>query len=124
MADLITKLLPILHVKEPHAERNFYVQFGLRATYEGPEYPGFLAVGNDAVQFGLSRRPDADPTAAGITRQLGVSDVEAVIQACGQAGLAFHVTTEQPRPDWSYRTVSVRSPNGMDVLFEEQRPAN
>ena len=65
MADLITKLLPILHVKDPHAERDFYVHLGLRATYEGPEYPDFLAVGNDAVEFGLSRRPDADPAAAG-----------------------------------------------------------
>jgi hypothetical protein len=43
MADLITKLLPILHVKDPYAERDFYLQFGLRATYEGPEYPDFLA---------------------------------------------------------------------------------
>ena len=124
MADLITKLLPILHVKDPYAERDFYVQLGLRATYEGPEYPDFLAVGNDAVEFGLSRRPDADPATAGITWQLGVRDIEAVIEACRQAGLAFDVTTEQPRPDWIYRTVTVRSPNGMDVVLEEQRPAN
>ena len=53
-----------------------------------------------------------------------MSDIEAVIEACKQAGLAFDMTTEQPRPDWSYRTVTVRSPNGMDVLFEEQPPAN
>jgi len=123
MADLVTKLLPILYVQDPRAERDFYVRFGLRTTYEGPEYPDFLAVGNDAVEFGLSRRPGADPAAAGITWQLGVSDVEAVIEASKQAGIAFQVTAEQPRPDWSYRTVTVRSPNGMDVLFEEQRAA-
>lgn len=122
MADIITKLLPILHVKDPHAERDFYVRLGLRATYEGPEYPDFLAVGNDAVEFGLSRRPDADPAKAGMTWQLGVSDIEAIIEACGRAGLPFEVTTENPRPDWSYRIVTVRSPNGMDVLFEEQQP--
>jgi hypothetical protein len=121
MADLITKLLPILHVTDPYAERDFYVQFGLRATYEGPEYPDFLAVGNDAVEFGLSRRPDADAAAAAITWQLGVSDIDAVIATCGQAGLEFKVTTEQPGPDWSYRTVTVESPNGMRVIFEEQR---
>jgi len=122
MADIITKLLPILHVRDPHAERDFYVRLGLRATYEGPEYPDFLAVGNDTVEFGLSRRSDADPANSGVTWQLGVSDIEAVIDACGQADLAFEVTTEHPRPDWSYRIVTVRSPNGMDVLFEEQRP--
>jgi|HubBroStandDraft_5_1064220.scaffolds.fasta_scaffold227380_2 hypothetical protein len=124
MADLITKLLPILHVRDPRAERDFYLRFGLDTTYEGPEYPDFLAVGNDAIEFGLSGRPDADPAAAAMTWQLGVSDIEAVMQVCSQAGLAFDVTTEQPAPDWSYRVVTVRSPNGMDVLFEEQRPAS
>jgi hypothetical protein len=29
---------------------------------------------------------------------------------------------EQPREDWSYRVVKVRSPNGMEVLLEEQAP--
>jgi hypothetical protein len=58
--DLITKLVPILHVNDPSAERHCYEQLGLRTTYEGPEYPGFIAVGNDAVEFGLTFRPDAD----------------------------------------------------------------
>ena len=67
MNDLITKLVPILHVADPDTERRFYEQLGLRTTYEGPEYPGFIAVGNDAVEFGLSRQPGADPAAAGLT---------------------------------------------------------
>jgi hypothetical protein len=124
MADLISKLVPILHVRDPYAERDFYLRFGLRATYEGPEYPDFLAVGNESVEFGLSRKPEADPAQTGFTWQLAVSDVDAVIQACSQAGLEFQVTTEQPQPDWSYRTVTVRSPNGMEVLFEEQASAS
>lgn len=124
MADIITKLLPILHVKDPHAERDFYLRLGLRATYEGPEYPGFLSVGNDEIEFGLSRKPDADPAKAGLTWQFGVSDIEALMEACRQAGLSFEVTTEQPRPDWSYRIVTVSSPNGMDVQFEEQSPSD
>lgn len=77
MSDLITKLVPILHVKDPSAERRFYEQLGLRTNYEGPEYPGFIAVGNDAVEFGLSRRPDADPAASGLIWQLAVSDADA-----------------------------------------------
>ena len=40
MSDLITKLVPILHVKDPSVERRFYEQLGLCTTYEGPEYPG------------------------------------------------------------------------------------
>jgi hypothetical protein len=96
MADLITKLLPILHVDDPGAERRFYEQLGLRTTYEGPEYPDFIAVGNDAVEFGLSRRPGADAAASGLTWQLGVSDVDAAIAACQRAGVGFEVTTERP----------------------------
>jgi hypothetical protein len=59
-----------------------------------------------------------------MTWQLGVNDIEAVIKVCGEAGYAFDVTIEQPRPDWSYQIVTVRSPNAMAVLFEEQRPAD
>jgi len=122
MNDLIIKLVPILHVQDPDAERRFYEQLGLRTTYEGPEYPGFIAVGNDAVEFGLSRRPGATPATSGLTWQLGVSDVDAAIAACERSGLRFVVTTERPREDWTYRIVKVQSPNGMDVLLEEQAP--
>ena len=120
MSDLITKLVPILHVEDPDAERRFYEQLGLRTTYEGPEYPGFIAVGNDAVEFGLSRRPGADPAGSGLTWQLGISDADAAITACQRVGLRFEVSVERPREDWAYRIVKVRSPNGMDVLLEEQ----
>ncbi len=124
MNDLITKLVPILHVEDPDAERGFYEQLGLRTTYEGPEYPGFIAVGNDAVEFGLSYRPGSDPAASGLTWQLGVTDADAAIAACERAGLRFEVTIEQPREDWTYRIVKVRSPNGMEVLLEEQAPSS
>ena len=122
MADLVTKLLPILHVPDPDAERRFYERLGLRTTYEGPEYPGFIAVGNGAVEFGLSRHAGADPATPGFTWQLGVRDVDAAISVCQQAGLSFQVTQERPRQDWAYRIVKLRSPNGMEVLLEEQPP--
>jgi predicted enzyme related to lactoylglutathione lyase len=122
MADLITKLLPILHVKDPGEERRFYEQLGLRTTYEGPEYPDFIAVGNDAVEFGLTRRPDANPAAPCLTWQLGVSDIDTAVATCQRAGLSFEVAVERPRPDWTYRILKLRSPNGMEVLLEEQVP--
>jgi hypothetical protein len=34
--------------------------------------------------------------------------------------MRFEVTVERPRDDWTYRIVKVQSPNGMDVLLEEQ----
>jgi catechol-2,3-dioxygenase len=122
MGDLLIKLVPILHVEDPGAERRFYEQLGLRTTYEGPEYPDFIAVGNDVVEFGLSRRPGAGPAASGLTWQLGVSDVDAAIAACERSGLRFEVTVERPRKDWTYRVVKVQSPNGIEVLLEEQAP--
>ena len=122
MNDLITKLVPILHMPAPDAERRFYQQLGLRTTYEGPEYPGFIAVGNDAVEFGLSHRPGADPAASALTWQLGISDVHAAVTACERAGLRFEVTVQRPREDWTYRIIKVQSPNGMQVLLEEQAP--
>jgi hypothetical protein len=64
----------------------------------------------------------ADPAAAGLTWQLGVSDVDAATAACERAGLGFEVTTERPREDWSYRIVKLRAPSGMEVLLEEQAP--
>jgi hypothetical protein len=57
-----------------------------------------------------------------VTWQLGVSDVDAAITACEQAGLTFEVIVERPREDWTYRIVKIRSPNGMEVLLEEQAP--
>ena len=72
------------------------------------------------MEFGLSRHPGADPAASGLTWQLGVSDVDAAITACERSGLRFEVTLERPREDWTYRIIKVRSPNGMDVLLEEQ----
>jgi catechol 2,3-dioxygenase-like lactoylglutathione lyase family enzyme len=120
MSDLITRLVPILHVEDPDAERRFYEQLGLRTTYEGPEYPGFIAVGNDSVEFGLSRRAGANAARSAVTWQLGVDDVDAAISACEQGGFRFMVIVERPREDWTYRVVKVRSPNGMEVLLEEQ----
>ena len=96
----------------------------LRTTYEGREYQGFIAVGNDAVEFGLSPRPGADPVVASLTWQLGVRDMDAAIAACQQAGLGFEVIVERPREDWTYRIAKVRSPNGMEVLLEEQTAPN
>jgi hypothetical protein len=71
MNDLITKLVPILHVEDPDAERRFYGRLGLRTTYGGPEYPGFISVGNEAVEFGLSRRRAPAGSAASVVRAPG-----------------------------------------------------
>lgn len=53
--------------------------------------------------------------------QLVVEDVDAVIDACRRSNLEFELSVEQPSPDWRYRIVKVRTPNGFEVLFEGER---
>ena len=45
---------PILYVNDPTAERDFVALFGFVTAYEGPEFPGFLALDHGDVRFGLS----------------------------------------------------------------------
>ena len=119
MAELLRQLVPILHVRDPDAERAFYEKLGLRTTFEGPEYPGFLAVGNDTVEFGLSARPGAGPDDNGVTWQFQVGDLDALVEVLEREGIGFAVAVERPRPGWEFRTLTVRSPNGIVVTFED-----
>ena len=125
--DLITRLVPILVVPDLDAERAFYEALGLRVTHEGPEYPDFIGLGNEAVEFGLERpkspagspAPDGEPARERVlTWQLGVSNVDEAVFRCEAAGLAFTIEVHQPRPDWRYRTLKLRSPSGFDVVLE------
>ena len=134
-SELITRLVPILVVRDLDAERAFYEVLGLRVTYEGPEYPDFIGLGNEAVEFGLERpkSPGGSPPADGgpareadggparervLTWQLGVSNVDEAVARCEAAGLAFTIEVHEPRPDWRYRTLKLRSPSGFDVVLE------
>ena len=198
-SDLITRLVPILVVRDLEAERAFYEALGLRVTYEGPEYPDFIGLGNEAVEFGLERpkspsdtsRADGEPARdagsepaqdagsepaqdagsepaqdagsepaqdagsepaqdagsepgreagsepaqdAGsepaqdangeparervLTWQLGVTNADEAVARCEAAGLAFTIEVHEPRPDWRYRTLKLRSPSGFEVVLE------
>jgi hypothetical protein len=121
-ASLVTKLIPILRMPDPSAERDFYELFGLRTTYEGPEYPGFLAVGNGTVEFGLATSDGPVYAHAGqvLQWQLGVSDPHGVIAICEREGLTYVVSAEEPGEDWRYVVVKVVSPNGFEVWFESE----
>src|ERR1700735_2238025 len=56
MAALFNRIIPILFVSDLRAERDFYVRLGFHVTYEGPEYPYFLALGHGPVEFGIEWR--------------------------------------------------------------------
>jgi hypothetical protein len=117
---LLTRLAPILYVADLGTERRFYEALGLQVTYEGPEYPNFIAIGNDMLEFGLERRERfrAGPATEVLSWQLVVSDVDEAARVCTQAGLSFEARTHEPGEGWSYRTLELVSPNGYRVTLE------
>src|ERR1700743_1658245 len=107
MAALFNRIIPILFGADLEAERYFSVRLGFHVTYEGPEYPYFLALGHGPIEFGIEWRegfarqgPDRV-----LTWQFGVSDIEAAKKRLGEAGVAFREELMTPSPDWQYRVL-------------------
>jgi len=117
---VFTRLVPILRVGDLAAERRFYEALGFRVTYEGPEYPDFIALGTGNLEFGLERLADfrAEAVARVLVWQLGVSDVDEAANLCTRAGLSFEIQTHEPAEGWRYRTLRLESPNGYRVVLE------
>jgi hypothetical protein len=115
----ITGLHPILYVDDQYAERDFYRLFGFETVYEGPEFPGFLAVASGPVTFGLSTRPDLPRDGvANVRWQLMVDDIDQITAACEAARLPYEVEVEVGGATHRTRLVKVRSPNAVQVWFE------
>lgn len=113
-----TKLAPVLNVADLAAERRFYESLGLPVTYEGPEYPDFVAFGTGAVDFGIQQAAGPNDPAAVLTWQLAVADVDAAIAVCEAQGLAYVLDVQRPREDWTYRWLLLTSPSGYRVALE------
>ena len=88
MAALFNRIIPILFVSDLEAERDFYVRLGFQVTYEGPEYPEFLALGHGSVEFGIERKPGfrTDSPDHVLTWQFGVGDIAAARSRLTAAG--------------------------------------
>jgi catechol 2,3-dioxygenase-like lactoylglutathione lyase family enzyme len=115
---LFTHLAPVLNVRDLAAERAFYQALGLRVTYEGDEYPDFVAFTTDAVHFGIQQAPEPNDPPSVLTWQIAVSDVDAAAEVCKSAGLDFKMEQEDPAPGWRYRRLILRSPSGYRVVLE------
>lgn len=113
-----TKLAPVLNVRDLASERRFYESLGLPVTYEGPEYPDFIAFGTESVDFGIQQTPtDNDPPGV-LTWQIGVADIDAAIAVCDDHHLDYELDVQEPRHDWVYRRLLLTSPNGFRVALE------
>jgi catechol 2,3-dioxygenase-like lactoylglutathione lyase family enzyme len=117
-SDLIRNLAPVLNVSDLAAERAFYEALGLPVTYEGSEYPGFIAFTTDTVHFGIQQAPETNDPPSVLTWQIAVSDVDAAVEVCTAAGLDFSMEQENPAPGWRYRRLVLRSPSGYRVVLE------
>jgi predicted enzyme related to lactoylglutathione lyase len=117
-SDLFTHLAPVLNVEDLGAERAFYEALGLPVTYEGGEYPDFIAFTTENVHFGIQRAPEPNDPPSVLTWQIAVSDVDAAAEVCRGAGLEFKMEQEDPAPGWRYRRLILRSPSGYRVALE------
>jgi len=115
---LFTNLAPVLNVSDLAAERAFYEALGLPVTYEGSEYPDFIAFTMDTVHFGIQQAPETNDPPSVLTWQIAVSDVDMAAEVCTAAELDFSMEQENPAPGWRYRRLILRSPSGYRVVLE------
>jgi len=120
-ADLFTHLAPVLNVRDLAAERAFYEAMGLPVTYDGDEYPDFLAFTTDSVHFGIQQASQPNDPPSVLTWQIAVSDVDEAAAVCEAGGLEFTMEQEDPAPGWRYRRLILRSPSGYRVALEGPR---
>ena len=117
-SSLFTRLAPVLNVRDLAAERAFYEKLGLPVTYEGPEYPDFIAFGTATVDFGIQAAPaDNDPPSV-LTWQIVVADIDEAIKRCDAAGISFELEHNNPAPDWAYRRLILGTPSGYRLALE------
>jgi hypothetical protein len=116
----VTALHPILYVEDPYTERDFFARFGFATTYEGDEFPGFLALECGDARFGVSSNRALPSSGAyeGIRWQLIVDDVDSVVAVCDSAEVPYELIVENGGVAFRSRIVVVTSPNGVPVWFE------
>jgi catechol 2,3-dioxygenase-like lactoylglutathione lyase family enzyme len=121
MAALFSRIIPILFVGDLRAERDFYVGIGFHVTYQGPEYPYFVALGHGQVEFGIEWQDGFSAAAPDqvLTWQLGVTDIEAAKKQLAEAGVPYREELMAPSDEWRYRVLHARTPNGYHLLLEE-----
>lgn len=117
-ASLFVRLAPVLNVSDLAAERAFYERLGLPVTYEGPEYPDFIALGTDTVHFGIQKADAANDPPSVLTWQIRVTDIDSAIEQYQSAGIRFELERNNPAPGWTYRRLLIRTPSGYRLALE------
>jgi len=117
---LFDRLIPILYVDNLEVERDFYVQLGFTVSYQGSEFPDFIALASGSIEFGIERKHGFTPEMPDrvLIWQFGVSDIETARQRLTSTGVSFREEWVTPREDWKYRVLHTYTPNGYHLMLE------
>ncbi len=114
------RLVPILYVRDLELEVDFYKGFGFEISYQGDEFPGFVGLRKDAIEFGLKERSDFDPVKAreSFVWQMETDSFSKVIAICDENAFAFAKPTQywEEMDAWE---MSVQTPNGHTLQLEK-----
>ena len=114
------QLLPILFVRYLESEINFYKSFGFRLSYQGDEFPGFVGLKKDNIEFGLEERKDFDPQKAkgSFIWQMDTDNFSKVIAICKKKDFEY----SGPKQYWERMDgweMYIKTPNGYTLQLEK-----
>ena len=117
------KLVPIIYVKSLDAEVEFYQNLGFSISYQGDEFPGFIALAQGDIEFGLSLKPTFNPDEANrsILWQFQVNDLSEAVKICRQ----YSYQHSLPQKYWEQGDgweMQIWSPNGYKINLEGHTP--
>ena len=116
---LYTMLIPILKVKDLDAEVAFYLSLGFELSYNGEDFKAIKYA--DCIEFGLSSKNDVNVEGVSqhFTWQIAVNSVQEVLDICREKNLEIVQGLKTYTYDFGdVCTITVKSPNGYDVVFE------
>ena len=117
------RMVPILYVRDLQAETAFYQALGLQITYQGDDFPGFIAIGCEQLEFGLETKPDFDPDSVSkvLAWQFEVDSLLPFVQLAERKRWDYQAPScyWQAEDQWS---MSIRTPNGYQLGVEGPNP--
>ncbi len=123
MSELLPKfnrLIPIIYVRDLDAEVEFYKNFGFEISYEGDEFPGFIALRCESFEFGVEAKSDFEPESAqaSFVWQMETDSFSKVRAVCKAKGYKF----SEPKcywEEWDSWEMQVQTPNGYTLHFDK-----
>ena len=117
------KLVPIIYVKDLDAEVKFYETFGFQISYQGDEFPNFIAIAQGDLEFGIERKDtfNADEANRSILWQFQVDDLSEAVRICQRSSYKY----TPPEKYWEAADgweMQVWSPNGYTINLEGHKP--